>query len=185
MRRRGPDLGAVDEIAAIGLGRARFRREQIGAGVRLAHADGKADLAAADARQDVHLDVLGRIFEQDRAALAVGDEEAAGRRVGDAHFFRHDVAFQERALVAAILLRPGHADPAALTDLARERRHVGVLAVRLERRESAGGDFLREEGAYLFTKLLAFLRQADRIETKGCGHDGSLIGYRAYSAGSD
>src|SRR6185437_11068981 len=120
-----------------------------------------------------------------RAALAVGDEEAAGRRIGDAHFFGDDVALQERAFMAAILLRPGHADPAALADLARECRHVGVLAVGLERREGAGGDLFGEEGAYFFAKLLAFLRQADRIETKGCGHDRSLLRYRAGSAGGD
>jgi len=154
---------------------AGLRREQIRAGVRLAHANGKADLTAADARQDVHLDVLGRVFQQDRAALAIGDEEAAGRRIGDAHLLGHDVAFEERALVAAIFLRPGHAEPAAGADLARELRHVGVLAVGLERREGAGGDFLGEEGAHLLAKLLTFFRQADRIETEGCGHGRSLL----------
>src|SRR6201999_1127642 len=132
-------------------------------------------LALADARQDVLFDVLGRVFQQHRPALAVGDEEATGRRVGHPHLLGDDIALEEAALVAAIFLRPGHADPAALADLARKRGHVGVLAAWLERREGTGGNLLREEGAHLLAKLLAFLREADRIETKGCGHGGSLL----------
>ena len=174
MRRRGPDLGAVDQIAAVGLGRFGLRGEQVGAGIRLAHADGKTDLAAADPRQDVHLDVLGGVFQQHRAALAVGDEEAPGRRVGDAHFLGHHIALEEGALVAAIFLRPGHAEPAALADPSGKFRRVGVFAVRLVRIEGAGGDLLGEEGAHFLAQLLAFGRQADRIETKGCGHGSSL-----------
>ena len=159
MGRRGPDLGAVDQIAAVGLGGAGLRREQIGAGIRLAHADRKTDLAAADARQDVHLDVLGRVFQQHRAALPVGDEEAPRRRVGDAHFLGHHIALEERALVAAIFLRPGHAEPAACADPAGKFRRVGVFAVGLVRIEGAGGDFVGEEGAHFLAQLLAFGRQ--------------------------
>src|SRR6185312_15874234 len=80
------------------------------------------------------------------------------------------IALEERALMAAILLRPGHAEPAAFADLAGKLRHVGVLAVGLVRIEGAGGDFLGEEGAHFLAQLLTFFRQADRIETKGCGH---------------
>ena len=62
------------------------------------------------------LDVLGRVFEQNRPALAVGDEMQPHRRVGDAEFLGHDVALEEAALVAAVFLRPGHADPALGAD---------------------------------------------------------------------
>ena len=170
VRRRGPDLGAVDQKAAVGLGRLGLGREQVGAGIRLAHADRKADFAAADARQDVHLDVLGRVFQQHRAALPVGDEEAPCRRVGDAHFLGHHIAFEKGTFVPAIFLRPGHAEPAARADPAGKFRRVGVFAVGLVRIERAGGDFLGEERAHFLAQLLAFRRQADRIETKGCGH---------------
>ena len=64
VRVAGPDLGAVDEKAAVGLGRLGLGREQVGAGARLAHADGEAHLAAADARQDVGLDALGCELER-------------------------------------------------------------------------------------------------------------------------
>ncbi len=180
VRRRGPDLGAVDEIAAVGLGGARLGREQVRAGVRFAHADGKADFAAADARQDIHLDVLGGVFDQHRTALAIGDEEAPGRRVGDAHLLGHHIALEEGAFLAAIFLRPGHAEPALGADPAGEFRRVGVFAVRLVRIEGAGGDFLGEEGAHFLAQLLALFRQTDRIETKGCGH--SRVSSRLISA---
>ncbi len=72
--------------------------------------------------------------------------------------------------MAAIFLRPGHAEPAARADFAGKFRHVGVFAVRLVRIEGAGGDFFGEEGADFLAQLLAFGRQADRIETEGCGH---------------
>ncbi|MGY2914950.1 hypothetical protein ACVWYP_000580 [Bradyrhizobium sp. USDA 3262] len=148
-----------------------FRREQVGAGVRLAHSDGEADLAAADPRQDVHLDVLGGVFQQHRPALAVGDEEAPGRRVRHPHLLSDHIALEERTFLAAIFLRPGHAEPALGADAAGEFRRVIVLAVRRVGIESAGGDFLGEEGAHLLAELLALFRQADRIETKGCSHD--------------
>ncbi len=72
--------------------------------------------------------------------------------------------------MAAIFLRPGHAEPAALADPAGKFRRVGVLAVGLVRIEGAGGDFVGEELAHFLAQFLAFGRQADRIETEGCGH---------------
>src|SRR5258708_5635732 len=112
MRRRGPDLGAVDEPAAVGPGRLGLGREQVGAGIRLAHADRKTNLAAADARQDVHLDVLGGVFQKHRAALPVGHEEAPRRHVGNAHLLGHHIALEKAPLMAAIFPGPGHAEPA-------------------------------------------------------------------------
>ena len=72
--------------------------------------------------------------------------------------------------MAAIFLRPGHAEPAALTDPAAEVARVGVFAIRLVRIEGAGGDFVGEKCADFLAQLFAFGRQADRIKTKGCGH---------------
>jgi len=130
----------------------------------------KADLAAADARQDVHLDALGRVFQQHRAALPIGHEEAPRRCVGDAHFLRHHVTLEERALMAAILLRPGHADPAALADPAAKLLCIDVFAIGLERVEGAAGNLVGEKRAHFLAQAFAFGRQADRIETEGCGH---------------
>ena len=148
VRRRRPYLGAVDQKTTVGLGRLGLGREQIGAGIRLAHADRKTDFAAADARQDVHLDVLGRVFQQHRAALPVGDKETPRRRIGDAHFLGHHIALEEATFVAAIFLRPGHAEPAAFADPARKFRRVGVFAIGLVRIEGACGDFVCKERAH-------------------------------------
>ena len=153
-------FGAVDAPAAVGFGRLGLGGEQVGAGARLAHADDEAHFAAADARQDVHLDVLGRVFEQDRAALAVGDEMQPHRRVGDAEFLGHHVAFEEAALVPAVFLRPGHADPALGADAPAEGAVVRVAVARPVRIEGAGGDLLGEERAH-------FLRAARRIRAAG------------------
>src|SRR3954463_11591839 len=107
-----------------------------------------------------------RVTQQDRPALAIGDEEAAHRRVGDAHLLGDDVALQERALMAAILFRPGHAEPAALADTPRELAGVGILALGLERVEGTGRDFISEKRAHLLAQRLAFGWQADRIKTE-------------------
>ena len=72
--------------------------------------------------------------------------------------------------MAAVFFRPGHAEPAAFADPAGKFRRVGVFAIGLVRIEGAGGDFVGEEGANLLAQHLAFGRQADRIETEGCGH---------------
>ncbi len=77
--------------------------------------------------------------------------------------------------MAAIFLGPGHAEPAALTNALAEFGIVRVLALGLVRIESAGGDFLGEERADFLAQLLAFGRQADRIETKGCSHVKDLV----------
>ena len=145
----GPHLGAVDEPAAVGLGGLGAGREQVGARIGLAHADGEAHLAAADARQHVGLHALAAVPDQHRPALPVGDEMQAHRRIGDPEFLGDDVAFQEAALPAAELLGPGHADPALGADLAAELLAVAVIVAGLVRIEGAGRDLLGQERAHL------------------------------------
>src|SRR5208282_1463186 len=130
----------------------------------LAHTDGETQLAAADTRQDVLLDVLGSIFEQDRAALTVGDKVQVRRRTGGAKLFRYDVALQLAALVSAVLFRPRHADPAFGADPPAEAAIMRIAVPWLMRIEGAGGDFLGQERADLRAQRVAFGRQADRIE---------------------
>ena len=68
--------------------------------------------------------------------------------------------------MAAIFLRPGHAEPALGADFTGKSRRVGILAIGLERVEGSGRDLLGEEGADFLAQLLAFGRQADRIERR-------------------
>src|ERR1051326_4976293 len=72
--------------------------------------------------------------------------------------------------MAAIFLRPGHADPAAFADPLGKAGNVVVAALRAVRIEGALCDLLGEKGADFLAQFFAFFGQADRIETEGCGH---------------
>ena len=83
----------------------------------------EADFAAGDARQDLLFHLFRAVLEDHGAALAVGDEVRPGRRGDGAELLGDDVAVEVAALVAAVLLRPRHADPALGADA------LGELAV--------------------------------------------------------
>src|ERR1035437_2672022 len=134
----GPYLGAIDPPAAVGLCCFCFGSEQVGAGAWLAHADDEAQFAAANAGQDVLLDVLRCVFEQNRAALPVGNKVQAHRGVGDAEFFSDDVTLEKIALTAAVFFWPGHADPALGADALAEFAIVAVAVPGPIRNERAG-----------------------------------------------
>ena len=170
MRIAGPNLCAVDQPSAIRLRRFGFRCEQIGASARLAHPDDEADLATANAGQDVHFDVLGRVFEQDRAALAIGDEVQTHRGVCHPEFLGHHMPLEEASLVPAIFFRPGHADPPLGADAAAERVIVRVAMAGPVGIERAGRHLPRNESPHLPAQLLALGRQAYLIETEFGGH---------------
>src|SRR5450631_2798395 len=72
--------------------------------------------------------------------------------------------------MAAIFLRPGHADPAAFADPLGKAGNVAVAAVRTVRIEGAACDLFGEKGADFLAQLFALFGQADGIETEGCGH---------------
>ena len=121
MGKAGPHLGAVDEIAALNLHRPRAYRGEVGPDIGLAHADTNISLAGRDLGQDFLL--LVRTDPQDqRSGLPVGDPVQADRCAGGEHFLQHDIAFERGTFVAAVLLRPGHADPAAPAHGAGESR---------------------------------------------------------------
>ena len=108
----GPDLGAVDDIAAPDFRGLGLDRCEIGPNIRLAHADGEIRLPGGDAGQQGLALFLGPDAQDQRAGLAVGDPVQRDGRAGGEHFFQHHIAFQSGALVTAVFLRPGHTDPA-------------------------------------------------------------------------
>ncbi len=175
MRIGGPDLGAVDQVAAVDFRCTRPRRKQIRARIGLAHADAEAALATADARQDIHLDILARILDQRRPRLAVGREEDARRRIGHAKLFRHNVALEEGALLPAVFLGPGQSDPTLLADLARKLVVEGLVATDRIGVPRACRNLGLDECADLLAQVLALFRQSNRIKVQGCRHR-SLIG---------
>ncbi len=73
MRVAGPDLAAVDQPAALGLGRAGRGGEHVGAGIGLRQADAEAEFARGDARQD-------RVFDLAAGRSAGSSGRSAGRR---------------------------------------------------------------------------------------------------------
>ena len=63
-------------------------------------------------------------------ALAVRHPVRGDRRARREHLLEHDVALERRALVAAVLLRPRHADPAARAHLQAELAVVAAPGPR-------------------------------------------------------
>src|SRR5207237_3678578 len=127
-----------------------------------AQADAETQLARGDLRQYLLLHRLLAIAQDNGPALPVRCRIGAGRRPVRQHLLDHDIAFEMRALMAAVLLRPGHADPAASADLAGERLLRAAPAAM--RAEAAGRDLLAQKGANLLAQLLALRRQIDRVE---------------------
>ena len=164
LRAGGPDLAAVNAPAAVDLRCLGLGREQVGARARLAHADRETQVAAADTRQNIYLDVFGSVFEQNRTALPISDEVQVRRCVGDAELLGHHVTLQLAAFPSAILLRPSHADPAFGADAPAEGAVVRIPLPRMMRIKCPGRDFFREERPYFGAQCLAFGRQTDRIE---------------------
>src|SRR5215475_12911103 len=111
MRTGRPDLAAIDPPTAINFGRLSLRGKQVGTRAGFAHANCKAQFATANPWQNIFLDVLWRVFQQNRSALQVGDEMKVCRRVGHTELFGHHVPFQLTALVSAVSFGPSHPDP--------------------------------------------------------------------------
>ena len=114
--------------------------------------------------------MLGRVFDQDRAALAVGDEMQPHRRVGDTEFLRDDVTLEIAAFLAAVFLRPRHSDPALGADAPAERGALAFAVPDLGGIEGAGRDLLGDERAHLAAQRFALGRQADLVETQFGAH---------------
>src|SRR5579872_2010979 len=108
--------------------------------------------------------MLGCIFEQNRPALPVGDEMQVGRRVGDTKLFGYHVTLKLAALVAAVFLRPGHADPTLGADAFAEGAIVGLAVAAAMRIEGTRRNLFGQERAHFFTKRGAFRRQPYRIK---------------------
>src|SRR5215470_18905443 len=168
VRVRSPHLGAVDEIAAVAPRRARANGRQVGARVRLAHADGERELAADDAGQDFLSLRFRSEPNQQRAALPIGHPVRAHGRARGQHLLHDDVTLEEGTLVAAILLRPCHPDPPARADAAREL--AVEPAPRARTPGGRGAEFFLEELADFGAETLGFGRQIVERESEDGRH---------------
>ncbi len=173
VRIRGPHFGAVDQEAALHRARTRAHGREIGAGIRLAHANAKIAFAGGDARQDIVFLLVGADAQQQRSALPVRDPMATNGRTGGKHFFQHNIAFERGALMAAIPLRPGHADPALRAHLAAELRiEAAPGAAALLRRAIC--ILLAEKGAHFAAQRFGLRRMRRRSETQ-CVHGSAFV----------
>ena|SRR5579871_122632 len=92
----------------------------------------------------------------------------AGRRVRGQHFFGDDIAFELRALMAAIFFWPGHADPAPGPDLAAKLAGKPALAAMSDQGAELG--LFAQEFAHFGAQLLGSGWQLDGVETEGSRH---------------
>ena len=165
-----PDLATVEHPPVTVTNGLRRDRRQITATVGLAHADAERQLAAADAREEALLLLLGAELGEHRARLPVGHPMMPDRGAPAQQLLDDDEAVDRRAIVAPVLLGQGHAQPATPAELARE---LGVLRrVHAEPgRERATWKFAREEPDDVASQLALGGRQLDRPEVD---HDRTL-----------
>jgi len=170
VRAAGPDLPTGDQPAAIDPLAARPQRGEVGPGVRFAHADAEIAFAADDARQDRLPLLLGAEAKQERTALAIGDPVQSDRSARRQQFLGDDVAIERGQLMAAILLRPRHAQPTLGTQLAAELGGVARRPGVRHRGEAAGGEFFRQKSPDVGAELFRFGAQVDfrKAEASGC-----------------
>src|SRR5574338_1102420 len=105
--------------AAVHLLGAELHVRGIRAGLRLAVADGELDLRGDDLRQELAPQLLAAVADQRLTDDA--DALADLRRAAPRERFVQDVLVDAGLLLAAVLLRPGHAEPAARGELLHER----------------------------------------------------------------
>ena len=116
VRVRGPELGAVDAVAALDLLGLCARRREVGARIRLRHADAEKAFAPRHLRQDQLPLFFGAEAQQQRPGLPVADPVRADRRTGGQHFLKHHIAVEgadahARHIVSASACRSSRARP--------------------------------------------------------------------------
>src|SRR5581483_3357039 len=127
VRAGGPDLLAVDDVVVAVLDGPRLHGGEVGAGAGFGEALAPDVVALDDAREVLLLLLLGAVEDDGRAGPAGADAEVAPAwRAGERHLLREDELLHDGHAGAAVLLRPGRGDPAAVGEL------LHPLAVALE-----------------------------------------------------
>ena len=119
LRLRGPDLLAVDHpLVAVEVGTC-LQPGEVGTGIGFAEALAPRDLSGQDLREELLLLLLAPPLQDRRTDERVAEEVSPqGRARTSELLVEHDVLHGRQAL-AAVLLGPGSADPAAVEELLR------------------------------------------------------------------
>ena len=121
-----PDLLPVDhEVVAVATG-ARDERGEVGAGVRLGHADAPGGVTRQDPGKELGLLVGGAVLDERRAHLPIGEPHRGDRGAGGDQLLADDQPVDRRLPTATELGRPGHADPTVRRHLLGEVLRVAV-----------------------------------------------------------
>jgi hypothetical protein len=163
VRRGGEDLLTVETPAiavADGLERHRGR---IGAGLGLAVSDRELDVVLEDLGKELLLELLAASTDQRLSDDADALADLRTARAGQA--LVQKVLVDALAFAPSVLLRPGHAQPTALTDLLHEGAPLGGIH-QLRHVLSTGIHHLRvvvllEEPVDLLQKLVLLLRKLE------------------------
>src|SRR5579859_5134527 len=121
-----PDLAAIDHPAPVAFHGAGAHRREIGAAVRLAHADAEGTLTLADARKDQVFRSFAAVSQNLRAGLPIRDPMREAGSSGGEHLLRDDIAHEAGKGLTAILLGPGDTYESSSANTAAELRVEGA-----------------------------------------------------------
>ena len=130
----GPHLLAVDDpLVAVQLGLG-LERGEIRAGLRFGEALAPGDLALEDLGQELLLLLLGPPLQDGRSDQGVAEEVGSHGGAGPGELLVEHHVLQGREALAAVLLRPGRADPAAVVELLHPLlvELLAIVTVQLE-----------------------------------------------------
>ena len=169
----GPDLLAVDHVVVAVAHGAGLEGGEVAAGARLAVEGAPPLLGARDRRDVLSLLLLGAV-EHERGSDP-GDTHVPNGGAGVGHLLVVDELAHVRGAAAAVLLGPGHREPAARGELLLEAHRVVVFfLVRLEATTQRASEPLFLGGKLIGDEL------ADLVAE---GFDVALVG-EAHGSGS-
>jgi hypothetical protein len=167
VRGGGEDLLAVEAPPIPVAGGLQGHGGRVGARLRLAVADGELDIVLEDLGQELALELVAAVSDQRLSddADALADLRPARARQA----FVQEVLVDALTFAPAVLLGPGHAQPAAPADLLHEGASLGgvyelghVLAAGVH---DLGVVVLRDECVDFFREAVLLLRE---LEVHGC-----------------
>ena len=141
-------------------------RGEIGAGVRLRHADAKNRLGTGDGRHDAPHHIFRAGFQDLRPALPIRDSVGRDRGAGGQHRLQHHIPFKGRAPMTAIFPWARQAQKTGLAQFGRKRFVIAGPGSGPQTGKKNSQVF-GQKGADLGSHIRRPGRQVGRFETEG------------------